>query len=84
MWDAPASPADAPHIHTSRIMTDFSGSHGGFPGTFAPFFLASDRPIAIACLRLLTFPPRPPGPLLSVPFLRLRMALSTDLLAALP
>jgi hypothetical protein len=26
-------------------------------GTFAPFFRASERPIAIACLRLFTFPP---------------------------
>jgi hypothetical protein len=39
-----------------------------FFGTFAPAALASDRPIAIACLRLLTF--RPDRPLLSVPALR--------------
>jgi hypothetical protein len=26
-------------------------------GTFAPFSLASDKPIAIACLRLVTFLP---------------------------
>jgi hypothetical protein len=36
-------------------------------GTFAPFFLASLRPIAIACFRLVTFLP---DPLLSVPFFR--------------
>ena len=60
MWDATASPADTPHIHTSMIMTVFSGDsgdYGGFLGTFAPFFLASDRPMAIACLRLRTLPP---------------------------
>jgi len=28
-----------------------------FLGTFAPFFLASERPIAMACLRLVTFFP---------------------------
>lgn len=53
-------------------------------GTLAPFSRASDRPIAIACLRLLTLPPFPPGPLRSVPFLRRRIALSTRLLALLP
>ena len=35
-----------------------------FFGTLAPFFLASDRPIAIACLRLFTVRPLP---LLSFP-----------------
>jgi hypothetical protein len=34
--------------------------------------------MAIACLRLLTFPPLPPLPRLSVPRLRLRMALLTS------
>ena len=53
-------------------------------GTFAPFFLASDNPMAIACSRLLTFPPRPDLPDLRVPRLRRRMALSTLLLAPLP
>jgi hypothetical protein len=43
-------------------------------GTFAPFFLASLRPMAIACLRLFTFPP---DPLSRVPFFRRRMADST-------
>src|SRR6185436_16836077 len=55
-----------------------------FRGTFAPFLRASDRPMAIACFRLFTFPPLPPGPLFSVPFLRRFIALSTRLLAALP
>ena len=38
----------------------------------------------MACLRLLTFPPFPPGPDLKVPFFRRRMALSTLFDAALP
>jgi hypothetical protein len=53
-------------------------------GTFAPFFRASDNPIAIACFRLFTRPPLPPFPLLSVPRLRRRIALATRLLAAFP
>src|SRR5438874_4169437 len=53
-------------------------------GTFAPFCRASERPIAIACLRLVTRPPLPPRPLFSVPRLRRRIALSTRLLAARP
>ena len=52
-----------------------------FLGTFAPFSRASERPMAIACLRLVTFLPLP---LLSVPFLRRRIALSTRLPAAFP
>src|SRR5215472_9028565 len=35
-------------------------------GTFAPFFRASESPIAIACFRLVTFLPL--RPLFSVPF----------------
>ena len=46
-----------------------------FLGTFAPAARASDRPIAIACLRLLTF--RPERPLLNVPRLRSRIARPT-------
>jgi hypothetical protein len=37
----------------------------GAGGTFAPFFLASERPMATACFGFLTFFPLPP--LLSVP-----------------
>jgi len=44
-------------------------------GTFAPALRASERPIAIACLRLVTF--RPERPLRSVPRLRSRMTFST-------
>ncbi len=55
-----------------------------FRGTFAPFFRASDNPIAIACLRLFTRPPLPPLPLFSVPFFLRRIALPTLLFAARP
>lgn len=55
-----------------------------FRGTLAPFARASDRPIAIACFRLFTVPPFPPGPLLSVPRFRRRIALSTRFDAAFP
>jgi hypothetical protein len=51
-------------------------------GTFAPFLRASDSPIAIACLRLVTFLPL--RPLLSEPRFLLRIADSTDLLAWRP
>jgi len=53
-------------------------------GTLAPSFLASERPIAIACSRLFTMPPLPPFPERRVPFFSRRTALSTDLPAALP
>jgi len=52
-----------------------------FFGTLAPERRASDNPIAIACLRLVTF--FPDRPLLSLPRLRSRMALSTFLEAFL-
>ena len=38
----------------------------------------------MACFRLLTFPPLPPGPDLRVPLFRRRMALSTRFEAASP
>src|SRR3989344_7779800 len=44
-------------------------------GTLAPFFLASERPIATACLRLLTFFPL--RPLFSLPRFILCIASST-------
>jgi hypothetical protein len=50
-------------------------------GTFAPFSRASLRPIAMACLRLVTFRPEP---LLSAPFFLRRIADSTRLEADLP
>jgi hypothetical protein len=52
-----------------------------FFGTLAPFERASDRPIAIACLRLFTLPPEPER---RVPFFLRRIALSTRLPAAFP
>jgi hypothetical protein len=59
--------------------------HAAFlPGTFAPFFRASERPMAIACLRLLTVPPLPPLPDFKLPCFFLRIALATLLPAALP
>jgi hypothetical protein len=44
-------------------------------GTLAPSLRASERPIAIACFRLLTL--RPERPLFSVPALRFFIARST-------
>jgi len=53
-----------------------------FGGTFAPARRASDSPIAIACLRLLTFLPEPP--LRSVPSLRSCMTFLTFACAFFP
>jgi hypothetical protein len=53
-----------------------------FAGTFPPAFRASDRPIAIACLRLLTVLPE--RPLFNVPRLRSCIAFSTLLDAFFP
>jgi hypothetical protein len=50
-------------------------------GTFAPFFRASLRPMAIACFRLFTLRP---DPLLSVPFFLRRIADSTRFDADFP
>src|ERR1700724_2346478 len=55
-----------------------------FLGTFAPFFRASERPIAIACFRLFTVPPFPPGPDFSVPLFFRCIAFFTLLPAAFP
>jgi hypothetical protein len=52
-----------------------------FFGTFAHFFRASERPIAIACFLLLTF--FPDLPLFSVPDLRFFMARPTFFAAPL-
>ena len=53
----------------------------GLAGTLAPLRRASERPIAIACLRLVTFLPL--RPLVSVPRLRLRIADETVCFALL-
>jgi hypothetical protein len=55
-----------------------------FLGTFAPFFRASDKPIAIACFRVFTTPPLPPFPERSLPRFSRAKALFTLALAALP
>jgi hypothetical protein len=47
-----------------------------FFGTFAPSALASESPIAMACLRLVTL--RPERPLLKVPALRFFITRSTS------
>jgi hypothetical protein len=52
-------------------------------GTRLPLRRALDKPIAIACFRLFTFPPLPPFPLLAVPRLYLRISLSTSFEALL-
>jgi len=51
-------------------------------GTLAPFSRASESPMAIACLRLVTF--RPLLPLRSVPCLRFLIARSTESWEASP
>src|SRR3954466_13652193 len=48
-------------------------------GTFFPFLRASESPMAIACLRLFTFPPLPPLPRFRVPFFLRFIARSTSL-----
>lgn len=55
-----------------------------FAGTLAPFSRASESPMAIACFLLVTVPPCPDLPRLSVPFFRRCIALFTDLPAAGP
>src|ERR1700733_8020226 len=53
-------------------------------GTFAPFFRASDNPMAMACLRLVTLPPLPPLPDFNVPRFSRCIALLTLFAAAFP
>src|SRR5580698_11048167 len=55
-----------------------------FLGTLAPFFHASERPIAIACLGLVTTPPLPFFPEWSVPRFSRCIAFLTLSAAALP
>lgn len=49
-----------------------------FFGTFLPFFLALERPMAIACFWLLTLPPRPPLPVFASLFLYRRISFLTE------
>src|SRR5205814_9843259 len=67
------------HVWSARCPTPHQDF---FLGTFAPALRASDRPIAIACLRLLTV--LPDRPLLSVPRLRSCIARFTFADAFLP
>src|ERR1700749_262338 len=53
----------------ARLVYDF------FAGTFFPSLRASDRPIAIACFRLVTFLPLRPD--FSLPFFLSRISVST-------
>jgi hypothetical protein len=53
----------------------------GLLGTRFPSLRASDSAIAMACLRLFTLPPLPPGPLRAVPRSKRRISRSTSLLA---
>lgn len=55
-------------MSVSLVQSGLPDRHHFFFGTFAPFLRASDKPIAIACLRLFTFPPLPPLPDLSSAF----------------
>ena len=68
--------------HLDRVLPPERFRPLDFRGTLAPFFRASERAIAIACLRLFTVLPLLPD--LRVPFLRRRIALSTRFDAALP
>jgi hypothetical protein len=56
----------------------FEGLPTGRDGTRLPSRRASESPMAIACLRLFTFPPLPPFPLRSVPRLNLCISRSTS------
>ena len=66
------------HPHLAKRLHDFFER---FLGTLAPFFRASESPIAIACFLLLTFLPDLPP--LSVPDLRFFMARPTFFAAPL-
>src|SRR5580698_2985039 len=69
----------------SRDLTSEPSPQLGFlRGTLAPFLRASDRPIAIACLRLVTTPPVPFFPERSVPRFSRCNAFLTLSLAVLP
>src|SRR4029077_5069301 len=62
----------------------FATGHFFFAGTLAPFLRASESPIAIACIRLVTRPPFPPLPDRSVPRFSRCIALLTLFAAAFP
>jgi hypothetical protein len=68
-------------LRPEDFLADVRFAPPGLRGTFPPFSRASERPIAIACLRLVTFLPLL---LFSVPFFLRRIADSTRLVAASP
>jgi hypothetical protein len=74
----PVAPRDDdkefPYLFAFRFFAVFRFFEA-FLGTFAPAALASERPIAMACLRLFTF--RPDRPLFNVPVLRFFIARPT-------
>jgi len=83
VWSWPYG--ECPFLRTDLVVSAaLIAQPGFFLGTFAPFFRASESPIAIACFRLFTFPPLPPFPDLKDPFFRRRIALLTDLPAVRP
>jgi hypothetical protein len=61
--------------YAAALLADFFGS-----GTLAPFFLASDRPMAMACFGLVTFFPLWPD--FNLPAFISRISVSTDFDAA--
>ena len=69
-------------LREALLRDDFFRDDDFFAGTLPPSRRASDKPIAIACLRLFTF--LPDRPLLSVPCLRSCIAFSTFDCAFLP
>src|SRR5882757_9585740 len=79
-----ASPKGAPIRVKNTWLLNQADQAAFFLGTLAPFLRASDSPIAMACLRLVTLPPLPLLPERSVPFFFLCIALFTVLLAAAP
>jgi hypothetical protein len=66
------------------MMFQIQFAEGAFLGTLAPLFRASERPIAIACFRLVTVPALPPRPERRMPSFSRCRARSTLLLAASP
>jgi hypothetical protein len=75
--DARVNPGQDEVLNVYRFAPRFFATvfFAAFFGTLAPLRRASDRPIAIACLRLRTL--RPERPLFSVPALRFFIARST-------
>jgi hypothetical protein len=68
----------APRFEGDENVVGAGSDYDRFLGTFFPFFRAFESPIAIACFRLLTFPPLPPRPLFAVPRLYRCISLLTS------